>query len=181
MLGGVFVTWPEEFARQWRQAVGPVPWHLGLLIRESLRSGDFFPAVLGPLFLAAKLVHVVASVQYPCWSMSATGTFASWLSGCTTSSLLAEHCGFTCVGDNCAISYSHLKGYPETASNCTWLYDWEFQRCTSLAAPGFGLDSSTGTCAWNHSELTFPNAWALFPSWLAAILARTVYCTIYNR
>ena len=178
----VWWEWPEAFARKWRRSgVGPVAWHLGLVIRNSLEDGSFFVGALGPLLVAAKAVHVIASVQEPCWSLDMSAT--SWLSSCTTTTLLAEQCGFACVGDNCAISsaqlhaQSKLYGYFEAdkTSNCTWLHGVDFVRCTSLAAPGFGLDSSTGTCS-KHAELLYPNAWVLFPSWLAAMVARTIIC-----
>ena len=58
-----------------------------------------------------------------------------------------------------------------TALGCTALILF-----ASLAAPGFGLDSSTGTCSSKHAELLYPNAWVLFPSWLAAMVARTIIC-----
>eukprot|EP01050_Picozoa_sp_SAG11_P011910 SAG11_NODE_1294_length_5278_cov_2.485229_2_plen_509_part_00 len=186
-----FWCWPVEFALSWGKLVGPADWKVLTLISQSLRDGTFVGGVVSSLFFlfpALKLTALWESTYERCYSMSASTS--GWLTSanCTATILLANDCGFTCVGDNCAVSTASFNAWNDgifsrlfhVQPNCSWTWDTDFWDCSSLAPLGFGLDPHTGTCAPDRAELEASNwaffpAWVFLPTWLFAVFGRTAY------
>ena len=196
-----FATWPAKCAQHWRRVraragVGDRP-RLVVVFQLLLHSWrqDHDPignliCTIGSIFLVLKCCLLISAVGDRCYETTAT---ASWLTDCT--GFASSECGFTCVGENCAISsaaFSWFSAIPDGV-NQTWdahasqCHDGYHPRlpwsgnqwlpCASLSPPGYVVNDETGRCVGQpiHAGIIGSSYWFVL-LWVIGV----VFCVCMN-
>jgi hypothetical protein len=188
MAVGWFCCWTAKCVKLWRRdawLTNTFPERVLQLLLHSWRyDNDPWSNVLctiGGVVLCLKCGLLFSAVGDRCYEITSSATYVA---NCTWAS---SECGFSCVGENCAMTSSQFRAIHSAAfgwsalpdgANQTNLSTWTTQcnppmhflwpACASLAPPGYIVDATTGTCVGKPIPSSI--GYGFVSAWVAAIL-----------